>query len=279
MRLYFSWRVCLIGALLIGLFLRLAWWQWDRHLEKQVLIAELKQRVTAEPQELSQLIASKEALPFRLALVSGKFDFSHEVVLRNRVLNGVPGVLVLTPLKLNNADSYILLNRGFLPLIAAQREDRVKFQTPETFNGTILLKASVQPALLASADPASGKDLPWVDQWLRPNLEAISKQLPYEILPFYGEVVPADLISKLAEKIVSNEGGREEILSLEMRQIKSDDNALDPQQHYPIAQVDTVMPPDIHLGYTIQWCIISFITFLICLLMQRKPRRQISVNG
>ena len=273
MRLYFSWRVSLIGFLLAALFLRLAWWQWERHLFKQQMIVELKQRVLAEPLELSKLLTREEDLAFRLAHVKGAYDFQHEVVLRNRVLHGVPGVLVLTPLKLNDQDRRLLINRGFLPLAVASADKRAAYQKPPEFDGTVLLKAAIARGVFAGADPDSGPPHAWVDQWLRPDLVEMAKQLPYPIFSLYGEVVPDGARATLARQIFSSEGGREEILSLEMRQIQSDESAVDPNVTYPIPQVDTVVPADIHLGYTIQWCFIALLTVLISLIMQRKPAR------
>ena len=243
------------------------------------MISQLKQRVAEQPVELSTLLRNSQALPFRMALVKGEFDFAHEMVLRNRNLQGVPGVLVLTPLKLLGLDQYILVSRGFLPLVVASQQDRTTFQRPASFEGVILLKDAQPRTFLSSADPEAGAPHPWVDQWLRPDLQAMAKQLPYAILPIYGEVVPADARQNIIKQILSNEGGREEILSLEMRQIRSDDTALDPKLEYPAAHLDAVIPPDIHLGYTFQWCFIALITLLICLIMQRKPRARNYCGG
>ena len=273
MRLYFSWRVCAVGLLFVAVFLRLAWWQWNRHLEKQILIEQLKRRVVEQPLDLTTLIQRAEALPFRLANVKGEFDFSHEVTLRNRVLNGIPGVLVLTPLKLADRDQHLIVNRGFLPLVAATPQKRLSYQSEPSFEGVVLLKQSVGRTFLSTADPAAGPPHAWVDQWLRPDISEMAKQLPYSVLPFYGEIVSENARANLVKQILSSEGGREEILSLELRHIGSDETALDPNTKYPIAQVDTVIPPDIHLGYTFQWCFIALVTALICLIMQRKPRR------
>ena len=119
MKFRFSPKVTLITGVLASGMVYASIWQWDRHLQKQDLIKRLHETLTLEPIPLSELVTQSpkwEDLTFRRVKLSGAYDFSHETILRNRNLEGRAGAHAITPLKLDSSDTYILVDRGFIPL-------------------------------------------------------------------------------------------------------------------------------------------------------------------
>ena len=48
-------------------------------------------------------------------MARGRYDHGHEIVIRGDVLQGVPGVRLVTPLLLGDGGPAVLVDRGFLP--------------------------------------------------------------------------------------------------------------------------------------------------------------------
>ncbi|MBG6218313.1 cytochrome oxidase assembly protein ShyY1 [Arthrobacter sp. CAN_A6] len=75
-------------------------------------------------------------------VLRGVYDIDHEVIVRNRPLNGQPGYEVLTPLRLDNGTA-VIINRGWLPIGNEQagRPDTV----PVPPEGDVTVIARVRP--------------------------------------------------------------------------------------------------------------------------------------
>ena len=252
-------------------------WQWGRHIQKQELIQYLHETLTLEPIPLAQLLTSDpqwERLTFRRISVAGTYDFEHEMLLRNRNLEGRAGVHAITPLKVDNSDLYLLVDRGFIPLGRDSKEKRAQYQEPQRVELYGLVKNSMSPKFMAPNDPPTGGDRSWVDQWLRVNIPQMRKQLPYEVLPVYIEVMQDPNDPLLASKIVrEGSAGRNDVLMLTGQKNVENFGMDSPDLHYPIPTYDITPPPDIHLGYVYEWAFMAFLTMGIGVIMQRKRPR------
>jgi surfeit locus 1 family protein len=286
MRFYFKPKVTATCVLLALGMIRLAFWQWDRHEEKQSFIAAMNARLELDPAPLAELLketdsessavqSSKiETILHRRVTVQGEYDFDKEVLLRNRRLDGAAGVYVLTPLKIGGRDQWVLVNRGFIPLSRSAPNARRQFRTEQLTSFIGLLKEGSVAAALAPRDPPTGTNLPWVDAWLRVDLEKISAQLPYPILPFYVEVMSTADPASAAKEIVKSSAGREELLFLGLNERDAGNRPdYDPALNYPIPAFDTVIPAGRHLGYVYEWSIMAVMTLLIGLVLQLRPPR------
>ncbi len=102
-----------IFALIVSLgCLRLGFWQLGRHNERREANALITARLVEVPVELRAL-REDSLVRFKRVRVTGRYDFTNEMVLTSRGRNGAPGVHVITPLKLESSDSSILVNRGW----------------------------------------------------------------------------------------------------------------------------------------------------------------------
>ena len=257
---------------------RLSYWQWTRHLEKVELIQEMDKRLHISPSLIDEALTTPNidwvgSLVHRRLIIEGTFDFEHEMVLRNRRHLNQPGVMILTPLKIKNTNSRILVNRGFIPLKYANRETRSQFQKQASLQFVGLIKETNPKRFLAPSDPPSGGKNRWVDEWLRVDLNNIQKQLPYPLLPVYAEIMPSADIEKIEADILSTENGKNEILSLVSRSATAsrDSNAdLMTPESLPIALNDLIIPPGRHLGYVFEWLILALLTSFLALIIQLR---------
>lgn len=275
MRFYFKPKVTFVCLLLAALMLRASVWQWHRHTEKQLYIAELSRNLEQDIVPLTSLLAANEdwtSLLHRRVGVEGEFDFAKEVVLRNRKYQDFAGVHVLTPLRIAGTAKYVLVSRGFVPLESAKSGERKAFQREAVAKFVGLIKESKERRTFAPADPESGPPNPWVDAWLRVDLPKIAAQLPYELLPFYLEVMNDTDSATAKSEIVRSDEQRGELFFLPNRVGQTEAQRLDPAR-LPIPSFDTVVPAGRHFGYVWEWGVMALVTVLVGLLLQLKPPR------
>jgi cytochrome oxidase assembly protein ShyY1 len=282
MKLHFSAKTTLICLTLAAGMTRASFWQWDRHQQKQGYIATLEQRLALPPAPLTSILDSitgnPESMLHRRVLVSGEYDYSQEVVLRNRRHDNTPGVFSIVPFKIEGTAEHVLVSRGFLPLSVAAHEKRAPFRTPQrdSFTGLVKVSAGITSPLkrlLAPSDPPTGAGHPRVDAWLRVDIEKIQKQIPYNILPVYLELMGDISPKNVREQVISTEAGREEMLVLPSSKPVVSTGGLEDGVSYPIPSYTTVVPPGRHLGYVFEWAFMALGTLLIGLLLQLRPPR------
>lgn len=287
MRLYFSWRISLVCGLLALLMLRASYWQWQRYLEKTAYIETLRQRLELPQSDLTALASSPdvnwELLIHRKVLVNGRFDFQHEMALRNRRYGETAGVHLITPLEIDAAGDgsvkkYVLVNRGFVPLSKADRDVRKQYHVNAQVSFTGLVKQSMHRILFAPSDPPSGADHPWVDQWLRVDIAAMQKQLPYQVLPVYLEIMQIQDREAVEEKMLASKSGKDELLFLGAKGMEVSTVGKEPDLPYPMPVFDTVIPPGRHFGYIFEWAAMALMTIVIGLVLQLKRSKSMAVR-
>ena len=97
------------------------------------------------------------------------------------------------------------MDRGFIPLEKSKPELRKAFHKDSQADFTGLVKEAQSKKILAPGDPPAGTEHPWVDAWLRVDLEAISKQLPYPVLPVFVEIMNTTEAGAVQSQIVHTE--------------------------------------------------------------------------
>ena len=102
---------CVIMAVV---FIRLGIWQVDRLRERRHHNVFLEQRMNARTVPLASLVGTPDELRYRRATVSGRADYSHEIVYASRTREGSPGVYLLTPVAPAAGDTAILVARGWV---------------------------------------------------------------------------------------------------------------------------------------------------------------------
>ncbi len=136
------------------LTLALGNWQSGRAETKRALQARYDVAVREAPIHVGNTLLDRDSVLYRKLEVEGTFDDAHTILLDNRVLNGVAGYHVLTPLRISGSRFAILVNRGWV----AVGRSRQQVPAPPTPRGRVRLEGmAVDPRTryveLASTTP------------------------------------------------------------------------------------------------------------------------------
>lgn len=266
-------------ALFALIFFRLSYWQYERHQAKLKIIQQLEERITQPPKALSSLSAAEKADPsFRKVIIEGTYDYSYEMILRNRKQGKSAGAHILTPLTMTDGQT-IIVNRGFAPLEFASKDSRIKLHRPTSARFVGLLKEAQQKSFLAPSDPATGPGKPWVDAWLRPDIKGMQAQIATPLLPFYAEVIGDPNDTELESKIIQAKSEKAEIFmpTEQIYNLVDVEESFDPS-HYPLPAFDPVVPPGRHLGYIFEWGAMGICTLLIGIILCLRPPKKIAAS-
>ena len=110
----------LATLVLLPVLVGLGQWQLERAAWKQGLVDAHAARIGEPAQPLQSVLASTgDDLEYRQVTAQGIYDLDHQLLLDNRIYQGVAGYHVLTPLHLaggESGDAWVLVNRGWVPL-------------------------------------------------------------------------------------------------------------------------------------------------------------------
>lgn len=135
------WLPTVAAIAVLALAITAGIWQTNRAQFKRDLQARYEAQEKAAPVALPGTLVDAEAFRFRRVSVAGQFDPAHEILLDNRVLNGKPGYHVVTPLKLENAAMYVLVDRGWV----ARGADRTLLPEIRTPLGAVVVEGIAAP--------------------------------------------------------------------------------------------------------------------------------------
>lgn len=177
-------------VVLVVVMVNLGLWQLRRHDERRAANAELRSRQEQPAVALDELVtpetplSTTEQVLWRTATVRGTYDPAHQVLVRNRSLDGAPGEHVVTPLRLADG-SAVLVNRGWVPISTRPGELPL---VPEPPDGDVEVTGRVRPTQERGAvgprDPAEGT----LTQVARVDIARIAAQTPYPLFPVYLEL-------------------------------------------------------------------------------------------
>jgi surfeit locus 1 family protein len=142
MRLRFRFRLLpfIATVLLVALGIALGNWQERRAAEKTALRDRLEQRSAQGVLELTGAITALAPIEFRHVRVSGQFVSSWPIWLDNRPYQGRSGFYLVMPFKITGSESYVLVERGWLPADPTVHDRLPAIATPE---GTVTIEGIV----------------------------------------------------------------------------------------------------------------------------------------
>jgi surfeit locus 1 family protein len=162
-----------------ALFARFGVWQLHRLAERRALNAELASRLTEASTSLAQLPSDTALAKYRRVVVTGTFDYDHEIVITGRSRQGAPGVWIMTPLRADSGDRAVLVNRGWVYSPDASTVELAQWREPEhaTVEGFVVtMPARVREGAQAQRNPMA---------WREVDYARVSRELPYAVEPFY----------------------------------------------------------------------------------------------
>jgi cytochrome oxidase assembly protein ShyY1 len=209
----FNWKVSLFAGICLLAFLRLGIWQLEREQEKIELIADRATKAAETPLMADQLPTDVAAGGARVRL-TGSFNQAVTLLRDNVVLQGTVGFEVHQLFE-EVSGMVFLVNRGFVPM-GRTRQDPVEIPQIESDELTVLGKIYTgEGAPLVLDDTPMEQNYPVIVQ--RISIDELAAVTGREIYPF---------VIRLAEEAPG---------------------AL--PRYWP----DTVMTPEKHFGYALQW--------------------------
>jgi surfeit locus 1 family protein len=226
----------MLGAACVGLGI----WQLGR-LQQRREANEGAEAARRLPPVDYAAAGAAELAPNRRAMIRGTYDQTNELFLRNRVVRGVPAVLVITPLRIAGSDTAILVNRGYVPAPDATEPGDTPFAEP----GEVSVTGLVLPV------PTRGDGAPLThsvsrrETWWALDLNAMRPRLPY---PIHGLYLIAGVDSGTASH--TPEGGA-----------------------YPIRAEPPPLGDGPHLMYAVQWFGIATaaVAFGVSFVLRTRP--------
>jgi surfeit locus 1 family protein len=171
-----------------AVMVRLGFWQLDRLNQRRARNAQYVRVMSLQPLNLNQPVSQQDLIAsfYRDATVTGQYDFSQEVLLRNQAWDDRPGYHLLTPLLINGRDQAVLVDRGWIPLEDGTPERRAVYHE----GGTVMVSGRLMPAqqeskLGGATDPALAPGQTRLDAWNWINLSRIGQQVSRPLLSAY----------------------------------------------------------------------------------------------
>jgi surfeit locus 1 family protein len=205
--------------LMLALLLSAGFWQLRRAEEKRAVAVEQAYRagkpaLALEPGVLAS--ASLERWRHRLASAHGHYRSDMQYLLDNRTYNRAAGYHVLTLLRLQDSDTHLLVNRGWVPV----GPDRGQLPDVTVDGHAMVLEGMIvaPPASGLELGPPGYDDAGWPRVVQRVDLSRIQEQLGKPLLPFVLRLAPTSDFGFARDW-----------------------------------QVRAGLSPDRHLGYAVQW--------------------------
>ncbi|MCU0627301.1 MAG: SURF1 family protein [Gemmatimonadaceae bacterium] len=127
-----AWVFAGIAVAIAALFARLGVWQLDRLAWRRTVNARVEARLAQPPVDPFALPRDSAALRYRRAIARGRFLWAHELVLTTRTRNGSPGVWLVTPLRIADRDTLVLVVRGWVYAPDGETVDLMRWREGDT---------------------------------------------------------------------------------------------------------------------------------------------------
>lgn len=135
----------------------LGMWQFQRRAEARAAIDLVEANYDREPVPVSDVLETldsyQKSQQWTPVLLTGRYLIDHELLARNRPLNGQPGFEVLTPLQLDDGTVFVV-DRGWVPVGSKQDAPDVVPPAPEGPVAVVARLKGGEPTLPGRSAPA-----------------------------------------------------------------------------------------------------------------------------
>jgi len=203
---------------LLPILIALGIWQLGRSEEKRLFLEKQEQKLASS--EILQLSSATEddavALRYKKVQATGHYDQAHQFLIDNQINEGKAGYFVLTPFILQGGAKAVLVNRGWVPLNQ---------------------KRSVLPDLQIKNEQINVMGR--INRFPSVGIKLAGAEIPTEGWPSVVQVIDSQILAKKLD------------YSLFPFQIELDkDQAEGFKREW---QTTTIMLPEQHTAYAIQW--------------------------
>jgi len=142
---------------------------------------QIDQGLANKPVALPNVIELKEEWQFKRVEFKGEFAPEYQMLLDNRVHNGAPGYQVVTPVKVANLETYVLVNRGWVKGNATRTLPEIETPTGEhTFVGDIFVPLDK----VFSLETEQEKTATWQPLWQHIDMKRYQALVPFSVKPY-----------------------------------------------------------------------------------------------
>ncbi len=207
---------------LLSLLLSLGMWQANRAIEKRTIIQQQETALLMPGTRLSTAFEDNaETSRYQKLEVAGHYDTQQQFLIDNQISEGKAGYFVLTPFILQGENKAILVNRGWLPLNQDRKNLPDVSMTAEP--GVITGRANTFPSV---------------------GIKLEGAEIPTDTSPSVVQIVDTQV---LAKKLGYS------LFSFQLELDKTQPNGFKREWH-----TTTLMPPEQHTAYAMQWFALAF---------------------
>ena len=171
----FAFIVALPALIALGI------WQLNRASQKEVLQKEYDARSQQPPIALGAKPVDREQMRYYQVSATGKYDYAHQFLVDNRVLDTRVGYHVITPLRIHGSNTLVLVNRGW---VLGNPDRRILPKTDGPKDTVTVYGVAVVPhdkVFQLAEDPKIGKS--WPKVWQRINMKRFTDAVPQPVQP------------------------------------------------------------------------------------------------
>ena len=223
------WPTLLAVAGLVML-LALGSWQLQRLAWKNGVLERLESRMTAAAVLMPDESIDLAQYEFRRVFVTGEFDHDREIFLLNRVVNGVVGGDIITPLHRQGIGSHILVDRGWVPQSLRDPTTRRESQVGGVVTVEAIVRGRPEKNLFAPDNNPARSEWYFIDPAAMAESAGIGAPGAYYLMAVEGK---------------SGVG-------------------------YPLGRGDKLSPRNDHLGYAITWYALAAVLLIVFVVYHRK---------
>jgi surfeit locus 1 family protein len=157
-----------IASIAAAFCVRLGVWQLQRLATRRSHNAVVSSRLGESPISVSAVPRDTGQRRYRRVRLAGTLDFSHELVLIDRVRDGAPGVNLVTPMHPDSGvlgDTIVLVDRGWVYAADGMSVDDAQWQEPTHLTGAgylVALTPGQGPANLSTSGHPN--EYRWLDR-------------------------------------------------------------------------------------------------------------------
>ncbi len=156
-------------------------WQYNKGQARIRAQQQIDHGLANQPVALPSSIAQKDDWQFKRVAFKGVFAPEYQMLLDNRVHQGVPGYQVVTPVKVSGLETYVLVNRGWVKGNATRTLPEIETPTGEqSFVGDIFVPLDNVFSLEVEQDNTAD----WQPLWQHIDMKRYQASVPFKVKPY-----------------------------------------------------------------------------------------------
>lgn len=179
----------LATLIVMALCIRLGFWQYNKAQAKIVAQQQIDEGLNTGPIKLPSIIEDKDSWLYKRVSFKGEYMPEYQIILDNRVQNMQAGYHVITPVKVDGDNHYVLVNRGWVP--GNPNRTLPVIETPageHTFVGDLFFPLEKVFTLEAERDAGAV----WQTLWQNIDMKRYQSSVPFNVKPFIVRLAPGD---------------------------------------------------------------------------------------